>query len=185
MIGMTRNADDIMTIVTTAESCTVGRASKLKNPVRRAARALTDARCPVSGGRSAIAIGTRTRPSPATEKNGSCHPPQRASSSPAGTPSTAATENEPITAPSALAPAFGWDDVGHDRERQRGGRAPEETGEDPGGNEAPEPRGQAAQRCGDDEPRHRDRQGLAPVEAVQKERAGDAGYRRRRGCAGA
>ena len=32
MIGMTRNADDIMTIVTTAESCTVGRESKLKNP---------------------------------------------------------------------------------------------------------------------------------------------------------
>src|SRR5438132_13839392 len=164
MIGMTRNADDIMTIVTTAESCTVGRASKLKNPVRRAARALTDARCPVSGGRSAIAIGTRTRPSPATEKNGSRHPPQRASSSPAGTPSTAATENEPITAPSALAPAFGWDAVGHDRDRQRGGRAREETGEDTGGNEAPEPHGLTAKCAVDDDPLHHPGQGLAPIE---------------------
>src|SRR2546425_4860653 len=106
MIGMTRNADDIMTIVTTAESCTVGRASKLKNPVRRASRALADARCPGSGGRSAIAIGTRTRPSPAAEENGRRHPPQRASSNPAGAPRTAADEDGALNAPSALSPPF-------------------------------------------------------------------------------
>src|SRR2546426_4057458 len=77
MIGMTRNADDIMTIVTTAESCTVGRESKLKNPVRRASRALGGERCPRRGGRRAVAIGTRTRTRPATREEGGRHPPQR------------------------------------------------------------------------------------------------------------
>src|SRR2546422_1925933 len=73
MIGMTRNADDIMTIVTTAESCTVGRESKLKNPVRRGSRGFAQARGPRNGGRSAIAVGTTRRPSPATEKNRRTH----------------------------------------------------------------------------------------------------------------
>src|SRR2546422_2223257 len=73
MIGMTRNADDIMTIVTTAESCTVGRESKLKNPVRRASRGLAEARCPVRGGKSASAIGTHTRPRPPAQRNRGRH----------------------------------------------------------------------------------------------------------------
>src|SRR2546422_815445 len=68
MIGMTRNADDIMTIVTTAESCTVGRASKLKNPVRRARRGLTDARRPRRGGRGGTGTRAQTAPRPATAR---------------------------------------------------------------------------------------------------------------------
>ncbi len=43
-----------------------------------------------------------TRPSAATAKKGVRHPPSRASSSPAGTPSTDAMEKAPITLPSAL-----------------------------------------------------------------------------------
>ncbi len=139
---------------------------------------------PRIGGIARSASTTITTPMPATTMNGSRQPPQVAPArARSGTPSTEATENAPITAPIA-------------RPRRAGGTTSamiESEIDVAGPPNAPamtrastsevQTLRQRARGGADDQAEHRDGQRLAPVEAIEEERADDARDRGRRGVA--
>ena len=100
MFGMTRNAVIITSAFIISARRTVPSPSSARMRLE-ARRGRGGAMCPRMLGIARTASTPMTTPVPATAKNGSRQPPQRASRRPSGTPSTEATENAPITAPMA------------------------------------------------------------------------------------
>src|SRR3984893_14152881 len=97
MLGISTNPAAITTNVITQERSTL----RCVNGWKAGASSRRSERWARSGGSRNTATTAMSRPMPATTKNGAVQPHRRASSRPAGTPSTWAIENEPITIPIA------------------------------------------------------------------------------------
>ena len=181
MLGTTRNAADDRPWLTASARRIVPRSGCQVRELRPRSRFSTPCRNVSAHRRTHRPLMGRARrpagPARRRAMNGSRQPPGR-DSRPAGTPSTDATENAPITAPIARPRRSGGIDVGDDRvaratwpgRRRRPRRCARASA-------CRSPRANAPAERAEHEPEHRDAERLAPIEAIEEERAGEPATR--------